>query len=213
MTGDLFDRLQTALGSTYRLEKELGGGGMSRVFVAEETGAGPPGRHQGPATRLRGDALGGPVPPRDPARVPAAASAHRSAADGGRGRRHPVLHHAVRRRRIAPGPAQPEGANRRRRMSSGCWEKSPTRWPTRTGMAWCTATSSRKTSCSAASTRWSRISGSRRRSAASREAERSPPPGYRWAPRRTWRRSRSPPIPTSTIAQTSTPSARWATKC
>ena len=28
-----------------------------------------------------------------------------------------------------------------------------------------------------------------------------------------WRRNRSPPIPTSTIAQTSMPSARWATKC
>ncbi|HSR90130.1 MAG TPA: serine/threonine-protein kinase, partial [Gemmatimonadales bacterium] len=40
MTGDLFDRLQTTLGSTYRLEKELGGGGMSRVFVAEETALG-----------------------------------------------------------------------------------------------------------------------------------------------------------------------------
>ena len=34
---DLETRLQAALGSTYRIEKELGGGGMSRVFVAEET--------------------------------------------------------------------------------------------------------------------------------------------------------------------------------
>ncbi len=40
MTGDLLDRLQAALGSTYRLEKELGGGGMSRVFLAEETALG-----------------------------------------------------------------------------------------------------------------------------------------------------------------------------
>jgi tetratricopeptide (TPR) repeat protein len=36
-SSDLLDRLQAALGSTYRLEKELGGGGMSRVFLAEET--------------------------------------------------------------------------------------------------------------------------------------------------------------------------------
>jgi eukaryotic-like serine/threonine-protein kinase len=34
---ELSDRLQSALGTAYRLEKELGGGGMSRVFVAEET--------------------------------------------------------------------------------------------------------------------------------------------------------------------------------
>ena len=33
----LRDQLQTALGSAYTLERELGGGGMSRVFVAEET--------------------------------------------------------------------------------------------------------------------------------------------------------------------------------
>jgi serine/threonine-protein kinase len=33
---DLTPRLQAALGDAYRLEKELGGGGMSRVFLAEE---------------------------------------------------------------------------------------------------------------------------------------------------------------------------------
>ncbi len=37
MTIDLRDRLQTALGTSYRIERELGGGGMSRVFLAEET--------------------------------------------------------------------------------------------------------------------------------------------------------------------------------
>ncbi len=35
-SGDLQSRLQAALGDTYRLEKELGGGGMSRVFLADE---------------------------------------------------------------------------------------------------------------------------------------------------------------------------------
>jgi serine/threonine-protein kinase len=34
---ELVDRLQTALGGAYRVERELGGGGMSRVFLAEET--------------------------------------------------------------------------------------------------------------------------------------------------------------------------------
>ncbi|HZH40517.1 MAG TPA: protein kinase [Gemmatimonadales bacterium] len=37
---DLETRLQEALKSTYRLEKELGGGGMSRVFLAEELALG-----------------------------------------------------------------------------------------------------------------------------------------------------------------------------
>ena len=37
---DLRDELQSTLGSAYRLERELGGGGMSRVFLAEETALG-----------------------------------------------------------------------------------------------------------------------------------------------------------------------------
>src|SRR5260370_30207545 len=32
----LEDRLQAALGDSYRIERELGGGGMSRVFLAQE---------------------------------------------------------------------------------------------------------------------------------------------------------------------------------
>ncbi len=37
MSTDLREQLQQTLGSAYTLERELGGGGMSRVFVAEET--------------------------------------------------------------------------------------------------------------------------------------------------------------------------------
>ena len=37
---DLRARLQDALGSTYEIERELGGGGMSRVFLARETALG-----------------------------------------------------------------------------------------------------------------------------------------------------------------------------
>jgi serine/threonine protein kinase len=33
---DLRSRLQESLSGSYTLERELGGGGMSRVFVAEE---------------------------------------------------------------------------------------------------------------------------------------------------------------------------------
>jgi serine/threonine-protein kinase len=37
MSTDLLQELQTSLGSAYRIEEELGGGGMSRVFLATET--------------------------------------------------------------------------------------------------------------------------------------------------------------------------------
>ena len=37
MSADLRAQLQKTLGDAYRLERELGGGGMSRVFVAQET--------------------------------------------------------------------------------------------------------------------------------------------------------------------------------
>jgi serine/threonine-protein kinase len=36
MSDPLRDRLQTSLGTAYTLERELGGGGMSRIFVARE---------------------------------------------------------------------------------------------------------------------------------------------------------------------------------
>jgi eukaryotic-like serine/threonine-protein kinase len=37
---ELAERLQAALGQAYTIERELGGGGMSRVFIATETGLG-----------------------------------------------------------------------------------------------------------------------------------------------------------------------------
>ena len=37
---DIRDQLQTTLGDAYTLERELGGGGMSRVFVAHENALG-----------------------------------------------------------------------------------------------------------------------------------------------------------------------------
>jgi eukaryotic-like serine/threonine-protein kinase len=40
MTTELQEHLQTILGGAYTLERELGGGGMSRVFVAEEAALG-----------------------------------------------------------------------------------------------------------------------------------------------------------------------------
>ena len=49
----LHSQLQTALGGAYTIERELGGGGMSRVFVAEETRARPQGRGEGAAAGAR----------------------------------------------------------------------------------------------------------------------------------------------------------------
>ncbi|HEY3258495.1 MAG TPA: serine/threonine-protein kinase, partial [Gemmatimonadaceae bacterium] len=40
MTASLREQLQGMLGATYALERELGGGGMSRVFIATETALG-----------------------------------------------------------------------------------------------------------------------------------------------------------------------------
>lgn len=39
---NLSDTLQSVLGDTYQIDRELGGGGMSRVFVATESALGPP---------------------------------------------------------------------------------------------------------------------------------------------------------------------------
>ena len=40
MTADLRAPLQTTLGSAYVLERDLGGGGMSRLFLADEVALG-----------------------------------------------------------------------------------------------------------------------------------------------------------------------------
>jgi hypothetical protein len=41
LSSELRDRLQQALGSAVIIDRELGGGGMSRVFVGRETALGP----------------------------------------------------------------------------------------------------------------------------------------------------------------------------
>ena len=47
------DRLRAALADRYRLERELGRGGMATVYLAARPPARPPGRPQGPAPRAR----------------------------------------------------------------------------------------------------------------------------------------------------------------
>ncbi len=40
MANTLHDQLRTSLGAAYTIDRELGGGGMSRVFVAPDTALG-----------------------------------------------------------------------------------------------------------------------------------------------------------------------------
>ena len=103
---ELRDRLQASLGESYRLERELGGGGMSRVFVAARDArsvARSSSRCSRPTSRRRQQRA---VPPRDPARGAAAASAHRARARRRRDRRAAVLHDAVRRAASRCAPAR-----------------------------------------------------------------------------------------------------------
>ena len=134
-------------------------------------------------------------------------------ADGGRSQRHALLHHALRRGGIAPRPAQPEAANRH----GGCRQNAG-RSRRRAGLrapAWCGAPR-HQTGKHPAQRPARGGHGFRDREGAGkcfRQAGRSPRQGFLWELRPIWRRNRSPPIPTSTIAQTSMPSARWATRC
>ena len=77
---DLRSQLQHTLGNTYTLERELGGGGMSRVFVAEDATLG----RQVVVKVLSPDLAAGlnrrALPPRDPGRSQVAASADRTGA-------------------------------------------------------------------------------------------------------------------------------------
>jgi hypothetical protein len=50
---DLRERLQSTLGSAYVIDRELGGGGMSRVFVAHDTLARAAHRRQAAASGAR----------------------------------------------------------------------------------------------------------------------------------------------------------------
>ena len=88
------------------------------------------------------------VPARDPPRRPAPASPHPDRARLGRGRRPALVHHAVRRGRVAPRPAAARAASSRWTTRSGSPPRPPARSTTPTSTAWCTATSSPRTSCS-----------------------------------------------------------------
>jgi serine/threonine-protein kinase len=88
---ELLGQLEHALGTAYRLERELGGGGMSRVYLAEEV------------------ALGRQVVIKVlPPDLAAAINVERFRREIRRsGRRPALLHHALHRGRVAPREAGP----------------------------------------------------------------------------------------------------------
>ena len=112
-------QLQTALATSYTLERELGRGGMATVYLAQDL------RHDRPVAlkvlhpELAAHARPRALPARDQARRPAAAPAHPHRPRLGRGRRPALVHHAVRRGRVAPRPAPARAAAPGGRRRSG----------------------------------------------------------------------------------------------
>ena len=213
MADSLRDQLQSTLGSAYQLERELGGGGMSRVFVATRPrSAGESSsrcfRRSSPTASASSDSSarsrwrrGFSI--RTSCRCYAAGEIGRPA----------VLHDAVRRRRLAARAARGDGALPVSGSDRRDARRRARRSPTRTSAASCIATSSRTTCCSPAARRSSPTSASPRRSRRRRRPRRaghSRRSARRSARRRTWRPSRQRPIPTPTIAPTSTPSVCMA---
>ena len=94
----------------------------------------PAGRAEGASPRSRPRARPRALPARDPARRPAAAPAHPHRPRLGRGRRPALVHHAVRRGRVAPRPAPAgaaaaggRGAPDRHRGGAGARVRAPAR--------------------------------------------------------------------------------------
>ena len=119
------------------------------------------GRAQGPPARAGRRDRGRALPGRDQAHGQPPAPAHPAAVRLGRGRRLPVLRHALRRGRDAARPAHPREAAPGAPRRSGSPPRSPRRSTTRTATAWSTATSSPRTSCCTTARRWWPTSASR----------------------------------------------------
>ena len=117
MSTTLREQLQATLGDSYTLERELGGGGMSRVFVAEETALG----RRVVVKVLAPELAAGMSAERFEREIRLAARLQHPnivpVLAAGDARRAAVLHDAVRRGRVAARAARPRGAapDRRRR--------------------------------------------------------------------------------------------------
>ena len=160
MSSDLATRLQAALGDAYRIERELGGGGMSRLFVAEEASL-----HRRvvvkvlpPPVRQRGER--GAVSPGSRGGGAAAAPEHPARPRRRHQGRSHLLHHSVVPGGVAAPSPDPGGTAARGRMRWRSCARWPMPWPTLTPKGSSTATSSRKTCSSWDAMPHSRTSGS-----------------------------------------------------
>ena len=211
---DLRTQLQSVVGDTYTLERELGGGGMSRVFVARETALGrpwssrccrPSWRHVVSVERFR----------REIRRRRAASSIPTSfrCSPPARPRRAALLHHAVRRGRIAPRRAwRGRASSRSRRRAvlatwlARCHTPTARHRPPRHQARQHPADRGRGASSpTSASPRRSRRQRSRERTHL--RGRRARHAGLHGA------RSRPRPIPPPTTGPISTPWAWWPTRC
>ena len=100
---ELIERLGGAIATRYRIQRELGQGGMAKVFLAHDLKY----DREVAVKVLRPDVAGGgtPLPSRDPNRGPASSPAHSPALRLGPGRRPGLLRDALRQGRDSPAAA------------------------------------------------------------------------------------------------------------
>jgi serine/threonine protein kinase len=150
---DLFERLTAAIGRSYRIERELGQGGMATVYLAEDLK-----HHRKVALKVLRPELAATMGPERFAReIEVAARLQHphilglldsGDVDGFFYYVMPYVEGETLRDRLARSGELPVHEAVRLRA------RSPTRWRWRTGLAWSTAISSPRTSSSPAGTRW-----------------------------------------------------------